>query len=308
VRQSKKLYIFLGLAVLVYAALVFSTPVDREALERYSMSAVQARLLGLTVVIPVAFIWLLAFYGYAAFRDYSTVIKKASDGKAFKELSTGLAILAVGLPISTIVSSLGRLIVSEHADLIPATTVLNHYVTIALTVFAFWYIHKGATRLQKLTKEEPHGKDWSLLLGTFVALALTYVYLVLTNPARNNGEPSLNGQSIFYLPDWLIVVTIILPYLYIWYMGLVSGFYINHYQKKVGGVIYKQSFRFLALGIIAVILSSILRQYITATSNLLADLRLAPLLVLVYTLLMAIALGFVLIAIGARKLKHIEEV
>lgn len=268
----------------------------------------QARLLSLSVVIPISFIWFLAFYGYSVFRDYARVIQKAKDGRAFSEISTGLAILAVGLPVSTIISSLTRIMTRSRADLIPALTVMNHYVTIALTVFAFWYIHKGALRLQKLTSEQPGGRDWSLLLSGFVGLALTYVYLVFANPARNSSELSLNGQAIFYLPDWLIVMTIILPYLYVWYIGLASGFYVNYYQKKVSGSIYKQAFRLLALGIIGVIISSILRQYITATGNLLADMRLAPLLVIIYTLLMAIALGFVLIAMGARKLKHIEEV
>jgi hypothetical protein len=308
VRSNKKVYVFLGLAILVYAGLVFGTPTDPEALARYHMTTFEARLLSLTIVVPISLIWFFAFYGYVAFRDYARVIKKGVDGKAFSEISTGLAILAVGLPTSTIISSLVRIVTDANERLIPSMTVLNHYVNIAVTLFAFWYIHKGASRLQKITKQEPQGKEWSLLLGGFMALALTYVYLVLTNPARNTAEPTLNGQSIFYLPDWLIVTTIILPYLYIWYVGLVSGFYVNFYQKKVNGIIYKTSFRFLALGLIGVIGGSILRQYLTATSNLLADLRLAPLLVLIYTLLIAIAIGFVLIAIGARKLKHIEEV
>lgn len=308
VRHNKKLYTFLGLALVIYAAIVFGAPVDQEALQRYNMTEIQSRILSLSIVIPIATIWFVAFYGYSRFRDYSRMIRKSTDGKAFSQISTGLAILAIGLPIGTIISSFSRLIVRERPDLLPASTVMNHYVTIGLTIFAFWYIHKGAYQLQKLTKEQPRGREWSLLLGAFVALALTYVYLIMTNPARNSSDPSFDGQAIFYLPDWLIITTIILPYLYVWYVGMVSGFYINYYQKKVGGVIYKESFRFLALGVLAVIISSILRQYFTAVSNLLADLRLAPLLMIVYTLLIAIAAGYVLIAIGARKLKHIEEV
>jgi hypothetical protein len=299
---------FLGMAIVLYAGIVFSTPTDPETLQRYSMTTVQARLINVSILLPFAIIWFLAFYGYIAFRDYARLIRKSHEGRAFAHIATGLAILATGLPLVTILSALTRLISQDRADFIPATTVLNHYANIAVTMFAFWYIHKGAHKLLRITKGQPYGRDWSLLLGSFVILALTYIYLVLTNPARNTNTPSFSGQSIFYLPDWLIVATIILPYMYIWYIGLVSGFYINFYQKKVGGVIYKEAFRYLALGLIAVILSSILRQYITATSNLLADLRLAPLLVLVYSLLIAIATGFVLIAIGARKLKHIEEV
>jgi len=307
VRKNIKLYVFLGVAILVYASLIFGTPTDPGVLERYNMSQLQTRLISLTVVLPFALIWFLALYGYSAFRDYAKSIEKGKDGKAFADIATGLSVLAVGLPLSTIASSLGRLLARNSENLLPATTVFNHYVNIAITLFAFWFIHKGAVQLQKLTKEEPKGREWSLLLGGFIALALTYVYLVLTNPARNN-TAAFDGQSIFYLPDWLIVLTIILPYLYVWYMGLVSGFYLSFYQKKVGGVIYRTSFRYLALGLIGVIIGSVMRQYFTASSNLYADLRLAPLLLLVYTLLIAIAIGYVLIAIGARKLKQIEEV
>lgn len=306
--SNKKIYMFLGVAIILYAGIVFGTPTDPEILGRYNMSALQARLINMSIVLPFAVIWFLAFYGYIAFRDYARVIRKSHDGRAFTLIARGLAILATGLPLVSILSSLTRLVNQDRPEFIPTTTVLIHYANIAVSIFAFWYIHKGAQKLLSATKEQPHGREWSLLLGGFVMLALTYIYLVLTNPARNSNSPSFSGQSIFYLPDWLIVVTIIMPYMYIWYVGLVSGFYINFYQKKVGGVIYKAAFRFLALGLIGVIVSSIMRQYITATSNLLADLRLAPLLMLVYSLLIAIAIGFVLIAIGARKLKHIEEV
>ena len=307
-RKNFKIYAFFGIAVLVYAGLTFGTPPDPEALQRYNMTVLQSRLLSLTIVVPVALIWFLALFGYSVFRDYARSIRKGQDGKAFGNIATGLSVLAVGLPVLTIASTIARIITRNNEALIPASTVFSHYSNIAITLFAFWFIHKGAYQLQKLTKEDPKGREWSLLLGVFIALALTYVYLVLTNPARNTATAAFDGQSIFYLPDWLIVTTIILPYLYVWYMGLVSGFYVNYYQKKVGGVIYRQSFRFLALGLIGVIIGSVLRQYLTASSNLFADLRLAPLLILVYTLLIAIAIGYVFIAIGARKLKQIEEV
>jgi hypothetical protein len=308
VKSNKKIYTVLGVAILLYAAIVLGTPPDPEVLQRYNISVIQAKMINLTIIVPLALIWIVAVYGYVVFKDYSRLIRKSKDGNAFLAISNGLGLLAAGLPLASIISLLTNIVVDKKPNLMPVTTVFNHYLSISIAIVAFWFIYQGAQKLQTLTKAKPHGMQWSLLLGSFVALALTYVYLVLSNPARNHPGLLSGGRTIFYLPDWLIVTTIIAPYLYVWYVGLVSGFYINFYQQKVGGIIYKQAFRYLAIGIVSVIGGSILRQYLTAASNLLADLRLAPLLLLVYTLLIAIAIGYVLIGIGARKLKHIEEV
>lgn len=306
-KKYYKPYLLLGALIIVYALLTFSIPPDPANLARYNISPTQSRLLSLTIVLPAALTWVAAFYGFSRFSDYADSIRKTADGKAVRHVVKGLRILAYGLPLSSIVSTVNTLLTRQDPGYQSTGVIINHYTSIVISLTAFWFIYKGGRKLMQITKAKPDPRHWMLMSVGFASMVFTYAYLIFSNPARNNASLA-DGRSIFYLPDWLILTTIIMPYLAVWFMGLASGLYISTYRNKVKGLIYRQAFRFLAWGMFGVIGSLIFRQYLTAASNLLTNLSLAPLLIIVYFLLLFIALGYVLIAYGARKLKQIEEV
>jgi hypothetical protein len=64
----------------------------------------------------------------------------------------------------------------------------------------------------------------------------------------------------------------------------------------------------LAKGIGGVILISILIQFLTTASARLNRLNLTPLLIIVYCLLLLYGIAYGFIAVGAKRLKRIEEV
>ncbi len=115
-------------------------------------------------------------------------------------------------------------------------------------------------------------------------------------------------KASFYLPSWLIVSTIIVPYAYAWYMAFTASYNLRFYSTNVKGVVYRKSLRTLAAGINIVIINTILLQFLSAQTPRLNKLNLAPLLGLVYVLLISIGIGFAVVAIGAKKMKRIEEV
>jgi len=57
-----------------------------------------------------------------------------------------------------------------------------------------------------------------------------------------------------------------------------------------------------------VILTSITLQYVTTLTDRLTHLRISAVLIILYLLLIMLALGYVMIALGAKKLRKIEEV
>jgi hypothetical protein len=65
---------------------------------------------------------------------------------------------------------------------------------------------------------------------------------------------------------------------------------------------------YLSYGLLGVIAASIFIQYLTSLSGRLLHWHLSSLLGLIYLLLIIEAVGFVVIALGAKKLQKIEEV
>lgn len=307
-QSSKNAYAALGLMIVAYAMLTFLVPPDPEALNRYHISTIQLRLIQLTIVLPVALIWFIATYGYIRFRDYARSIKKTTEGKAIGQLVKGIGVLAISLPLTSLASTLSNIVLRTKPEYVRWSTLFSHYLVIVLMLIAFRFIYSGARHLQDVTPVKQSAKELYILLIGFSAFAATYVYLLLSNPVKDTGDPKVVGQTIFFLPDWVLLLTLVIPYLYVWFIGLRACVFLNNYQRGVSGIIYKKALYFLALGIGAVVAGSISRQYLVAVSNLLLDLRLGALLVLVYSLLIVIAAGYVLIGIGARKLQLIEEV
>jgi hypothetical protein len=94
----------------------------------------------------------------------------------------------------------------------------------------------------------------------------------------------------------------------IWYKGLTAVFDLFLYQRRITGKIYKESLRYLAAGILVVIVTSVGTRVLTTISTSLSGFNLTPLLLVVYALVLLNAAGFLLIAFGANKLRRIEEV
>ncbi len=110
------------------------------------------------------------------------------------------------------------------------------------------------------------------------------------------------------MPNLLIILTLAIPYLYYWYRGLVATYNLYHYQKHVKGQVYKGSLSLVAYGIATIIATSILIRLLVTISARITTLSLTPLLLIIYGFLVIAALGYVLIALGAKRLRRIEEV
>ena len=91
-------------------------------------------------------------------------------------------------------------------------------------------------------------------------------------------------------------------------MGFFAVFEISQYRRTVRGLFYKQALRMLAGGTTFAIVASVALQYLTSSSKYLRRINLNWTLLTYYVILITFAVGFILIAVGASKLKKIEEV
>ena len=307
-KQYTKLIVLFSLLSLLYLLQIFAIPADARSLNRYNLSGTEAKLIALSFAIPYIVIWFTALYGYIKLKGYSLSIIGNQEGKAFSMIANGLLVLAFWMPISTILTNLGTWISQRDPSLKPETTIISNYVTLGFTLLAFVLIYRGAQKLKPILKKYGTKIDYqSFFPELFVMASALFIYLTFTNDART--APTENVPlATYYLPDALILITIVLPYIAVWYLGMNAARLIQIYRLRISGTLYKNALQNLARGVICVIISLISIRYLASMTSVFSDATLKFILLLVYALLIVIAIGYIFIAVGARRLKKIEEV
>jgi len=305
-QKYKKLSLLFSLLSLAYLVLVFTLPHDKLTLHRYHISSGQDAALMLTIVIPYLIIWIIAFVGYLRLRSYVETVCQSKDGAAFHTISLGMLGVAFWLPIMALMNTATSGYYHAHPSAAPEMVILNNYVNIIILFLAFWFIGLGAKRLLGVVKKQPLALPQSLSF-TFTAFSALYLFMVLQDPARQFPTHRMSIAS-YYLPDWLTVVTIVIPHLFTWFLGLQAIFNINMYRKFVKGPIYKQALAQLTNGLSVVIIMIVTLRCFESISVPLTRLSLGLILLVVYVLLILIGLGYAQIAKGAKSLQRIEEI
>ncbi len=298
----KRMYYWSFIVLLAfYIVLTFSLPPDPQVISRYQLTPADLRLLNLSIVIPITAIYLSALFGFLRVKDYSHNIHKTKEGPYFKDLANGLMVLAFSLPVNSIIGALFSYSRYRHQNLLPALTILRGYTTLALAGTAIYLISKGAQGLYDSLKQKEKLLNPTLALAGPILISSFFTWLITAQ------EVTTNSQKTYYLPQWLIILSIAIPYTLIWCMGVKAAFQLYRYKSGVKGSVYKQIFDNLSKGVGVIIVVSILIQFITTLSEQLSRLNLSPLLLIIYLLIILYAIGFGLVARGSKKLKMIEE-
>lgn len=303
--KSKILICSFMILTVAYICLVLFLPTDPTVLARYNLSTSDARLINLSVSIPLVAIWATAFFGFTRFKTYAQKVKASAEGDSYNQLADGLMILAFSLPINSLLSNLSNYLAIHHKNTLPTTTILRSYITLGFSIIVFLMLSRGAKNLAATIKSTSRAR---LLLVRYNDILLIILSSVFSWLIISRSLSQANGKVIYYLSDWQIILTLAIPYLFAWHQGVLAASRIYLYKKKVKGKIYKSAFDGLAKGIGVVVLVSVLIQLITMVSVRLTRLHLTPILLIIYLLLILYAIGFGMVARGAAKLKKIEEV
>lgn len=296
---SKPMRWFVVLTVLGIV-LALGLPPDSHTLSQLHTSSVAYRLAVAFLLIPYIVIWYTAFYAYAKLQEYTRYIKKSSEGRAFRKLTIGMGVLAFGLVIPTLVSLVFGVIAQMHPGFKATGTVTTNYLTIIMPLIAFSFINTASRWLTGPIKVRARLYTIRLFVIFFIVLCTVYTRLVL------HGH-DLHADS-YYLNGFFLLTTVVIPYLYIWFLALFSAFEFRVYARYVKGLLYQRAFRQLAAGITVAICGSIAIQFANSTITARASHTLGSLLLVEYILVAIVAVGLVLMAFGIKKLKKIEEV
>jgi hypothetical protein len=289
----------------LYLGLIFVLPVNHVTMQHYNLSVIEYRVVTAVIAIPVILVWFAAFWGYAKLREYSAAIAKSKEGPYFAKLGTGCIWLAWSLPLTTISGAILTGFGDRWPNFHPSAIILTNYIALIVPLIAFIIIGLAARDMigkSRLNFDLPSAR---LTMVLFLGGGLLYCFLVF----RSLDLTSLTStHNSYFLPVWLMIVSVIIPYLYAWCIGLLAAYEIMLFSVNVRGLLYRRALLFMVIGLVAVILSSIALQYINSvvprTGALVFDYKL--LLTLVFRVVSG--LGFFVLAIGASRLKKIEEV
>lgn len=302
IKQQRKYYGLFGLAAIIYILTTLAGPLSPN---RFNLTPSKTHFLQATIALPVVIIWSFAVYGAVKFKSYTSAIKKDADGKALDGVATGLSILVASYIINGLFSTMRAWAFRD--GWLPKLTIISNYIAVILALTAFMFMYKGSCRLSNLTKRRTKtALKRSATLFLMLIVAILYIVSLLTYKYRNS-TPDAALYSSFYMPDALILITLAVPYLLGWALGIMTCFNVNYYQRHVKGRIYRSGLLRVATGILLVVIFSIILQMLVAFSTFFARQNLAGILLFIYLILIMYGAGFLTIASGARRLNAIEE-
>lgn len=289
---------FIILAVIT-SGLALGLPPDPQTLQQLHISSATYRIAILVLLIPYGVIWYAAFYAFAKLKEYTQAIKGFEDGEAFRSIMIGMGVLAYGLIIPTAISLITQNIASHHHDFKPASVIIGNYIGLLVGIVAFIYINNGTHLLTRLGKNRPSLAGIRVFTLLFITVASVFTYLVINYHTRH--------ADVYYLKTPWLIATFIIPELFGWFVGLLSAYEFGLYAKFVKGSVYRVILRQFSRGIIVAIAGSVAIQFVDNTFAARVSHSLGSLLLAMYALLAIIAVGLILMALGAKKLQKIEE-
>lgn len=306
--MNKKVTILLILLIALYLIVNFATPTNPAVLARYKMDAMQYQLMRASFAVPLIFVWTAAFYGFSKIINYARMIKKSPDGEGFMWIAVGLTTLGVGMLANSIMTTmLSRAVVLDILSQ-PASTIITTHLSVAYQLASFLFIALGSWKLLTILKKSEFPR-LSLIIGSGILsfISVFYIIAALSNPSREVPVPPAQTAA-YYMNDFLIVLTIILPYIFSWACGIFAVIAIRTYQKHVGGILYKKALKKFNTGLLIIIIMAIIVQFTTAAVTTTYGWALGPYVLIAQLFVFAIGVGFALVALGAKGLAKLEEV
>lgn len=285
--------------VVVVVGLASGLQPDPEAVRQLHTTETTYRLAVAALLVPYIIIWYTGFYTFAKLREYSKPLKHTKDGVGFHTITAGMGVLAFGLVVPTIIALVLNNIAVHHPAFKAPATITNNYLGLFPGLLAFLLLYNGALKLVSTIREKTRKLDLRRHAPWFLLLAATFTYLTLQNRYRFHS---------YYLPVWLLVTTIIVPYVYGWMVGLLSAYELRTYAQSVKGLLYQKAIKQFASGIAVAIVASIAIQFVNITIAQRFSHSLGAILLIDYLLLIIVGVGLILMALGTKKLKRLEEI
>lgn len=292
--------------ILTYLAQSLLYAPSAKSLEKYQVSSGQLKIVALAVAVPYIVIWIISVLGYRNLWRYNTRIAGDKDGNSFKWLTLGVLLLAFWLPVSAVFNNFTTRYAATHIDAADLMVQLNNYSNLVILFIAYTFLFIGARQLAALTKKPIKFMPRTVLF-VYALFAAWYIWLVLHDAARSIAVREVEAAT-YYQSDPVIILTIIIPRLAMWLIGLAAVYKIYQYKKQVKGTLYKEALTKLAVGLGWIVVTTIILRLFQTVPIRLSHLNLGAIVLVVYLLLLLLAIGYILLGQGAKRLERLEEI
>lgn len=285
----------------VYCGITLLTPQDPAAAERYQLSPVTFNLLLVSVSLPYLVCWLFGLFGWLHLREFAREQPRGAERAGFTKIAYGLLALVASLVVPTLVSAVYRYI--SHDSTSAGWNIFSNYMGIFFPLLGFLLMFLGS--MQIVSPITPKVTRLAKVTTVFFPVALFsvfYLFMIFANPSRQTSlDPSI--EPTYFLPDSMIIGTIILPVIATWFLGLLLVLNLEHYSHY-SKTVNRPGLVSFYNGIIIIVAIMILSQVLASLGNgRLDNLNLGAILFIVYMFLGLLTLGFGLIARGAKRLQ-----
>lgn len=295
-----------AILVVIYILLIFLLPGSQAVMREHRLTTAEYHILQFLIGLPLVAVWFMAFYGYAKLEEYARSIHKTPEAIGFRRLAAGCAWIAWSLPIHSITNLITRSISNAHPGFEAAAVITINYVDLLFPVVGFTLISMASRHLFERARISLSAASIRGITLLFVTGGVLYCYLIFR---QFTGTGLATTNNPYHLPLWLTVMTIIVPYLYAWFAGMLAVYELITYGRHVRGVLYRQAMHMLVIGLFAMIVGSIAFQYSHSFQPANdGHLSLGSYLLFSLVFQLITGVGFIMIALGAQRLKKIEEV
>jgi len=293
-------YIIILICWVAYVALSLMSPHTPTA---PSVANPARLIIRFSIFIPVLLIWVTAIRGALTFKAYAKIIHESPEAASLGKIANALFWLVGYIVAITLVGAVVPYF--TESPILASILVLRDHLPAFITLIAFIQLYQGSHQLKKIADFATWSPSTIWFFIGYAIFCLVFVLTFAANAGMNSAQ-AINRNSSSVLPPAVLLVTLILPYLAAWFIGLLASINIAKFSYRVKGIIYRRALKDLVFGIWSIVLFAMVLQLLTFTIRILLGLSLVPILALLYALLLLYALGFMLIYSGAKKLTRIE--
>ncbi len=283
--------------IAIYAYLTLHAPVSRTTPSQFQLGSGLRLILQSSYVILIAFTW---FFGTVAVRSGFIFAKKIQE-KDFKKLlfnlSMGLGTLVLGFITATFVGQI-RTYNPYDPNIVRTVSIIVNYIYVAAQFFGFWFLYRAVEK-----KMNVHYKNMIVSVIITLIIGIIWVGLIFTNPTRQISSVA-NINPTFYISDFLILYTIILPTLCGWFFGITASFDLADISIQSSNLKLQRSFSQLVSGVWLLVLSFIvLFGILSVGAQRLLAVGLSGVLIIIYAFVFIILSAFGYTALSLKKLE-----
>jgi hypothetical protein len=296
-----------GLALLPWIAYLAITFVSSRTgtTRMFGLDPRQLFFLRLTSILFYLANWLSGCY--CVITCFSIARDIPEKKTAFRRIGFGIFAFLVGGMFGTLASA-SRSFALGNMPLIELLTIVCNYSFAFSSLVGAYLIFSGSSLLSTAKTRVDVTTGWKAI--GFVLLAIVSIVnflLVFSNP-DHPAAANFQMTAPYYLPDFVIALTIVVPYLVAYCLTLFTAFHGARYFLNNGGAVYRAAARRFVLGTLFLMLVMLFVQLILSLGPTRSKfIGLVGSLSIIYVYHVLQLTGYLLLVSSLRKISGIER-